>query len=672
MSQVKVAKVKVQKKLNFNILSTPAKAQQARNRVITPSSTLSKQTKDESQEKKEKKAYSAGLSMTRLNEFPDQFFEIPKNTNSIFCRCCGKAVDLKKSTVQNHVISVGHTRAREKYLLSKERDCYISDYFSSQDCRYNGDTLPKDIIRGRMRVLRVMMLAGIPLYKLEDDVSGLREIFQAGSANLSYSALRDLIPYMRSCEKSLIKKEIPSSARFTIITDGTTDVCEICAILVRWLSLEGKIQQRVVACSMYKKSMNAQELGTVIHNCIFQDLQLDLLNANCICRDGASVNTLAAKLLKTMAVDMYDSICMSHSGSLCGNLFDCEFADKFISAWSNLMNTSNYAKQLFVFYVGVKAKRKSMVRWGAKFDVVVQVVKEWVFVLNIIQHNEDFAPELRATLRTFLLSDDIYVHHCTHAQWLMLELAVQVDAAQCIFELVYKYEGDGLISVYIYPVILKVYEKLCRIVDLREPTDLCTVFQCVRSFFPEGGPDVDDIRNDVYLATCEKVRPVRDKFSEIFFTGKSSETVQIYKYFNLLLLPCKMLSLNGVDVRTGLLYIVEHVTTLSRVEGLMAGLEGEYGLYKQLARTAPTDVEADILPWWQGQRNVLPSWHLLLEQAVLLHPNSAGAERVFALYKNLFGKEQQALLEDYKETAVMLRYNEIQRYKDRQNVYQYV
>ena len=44
-------------------------------------------------------------------------------------------------------------------------------------------------------------------------------------------------------------------------------------------------------------------------------------------------------------------------------------------------------------------------------------------------------------------------------------------------------------------------------------------------------------------------------------------------------------------------------------------------------------------------------------------------QRVFALYKNLFGKEQQALLEDYKETAVMMRYNENQRYKDRQNVY---
>ncbi len=663
--------MKVQKKLNF-ILTTPAKAAQARDRVVTPSSSRSIEERNEQLKKKQTKVYSAGLAKTRLAEFPDQFFEIPDRTNTLFCRCCGRSVDLKKTTVQTHVTSARHTSSREKYLQSRERDSFILDFFDSQSSRYNGDTLPKDIIKGRMRVLRVMMLSGIPLYKLDDEVSGLKELLQAGSSNLSYSALRDLIPNMRSCESTVVKREIPTSTRFTIITDGTTDVCEICTVLVRWLSVEGKIEQRIVACKMYKKSMNAQELATVIHECVFQKLQLNILNANCICRDGASVNTLATKLLKTLAVDMYDSICMSHSGSLCGNLFECDFADKFVSIWSNLMNTSNFAKELFVDDVESKAKRKSMVRWGAKFTVVLQIVKEWVCVKRIIQHDGDFAPELRASLRAFLLDDIGYENHCTHVQWLMLELAVQVDAAQCIFDLVYDYEGDGLLSLTMYPAISKVYEKLCRIVDLRSPTDLNTVFQCVRSFFPEGTPNIDQVRNDVYIAMCEKVRPVRDKFYEIFYAGKSSETVQLYKYFNMLLLPCNLLLLDGGSVRAGLLYIVGHISTLSKIGDLMVRLEAEYNLYRHLAPTAPADAESDVLPWWQGQRNTLPSWHLLFEQAVLLHPNSAGAERVFALYKNLFGKEQQALLEDYKETAVMMRYNEIQRYKDRQNVYEYV
>lgn len=418
--------------------------------------------------------------------------------------------------------------------------------------------------------------------------------------------------------------------------------------------------------------MSSRELSTVLHNVIFQDMQLNLLSANCICRDGAAVNTLAVKYLQTLACDMFDSICISHSGSLCGNLFACAFADQFISIWSQLLNTSNIAKQLFVDDVGSKAKRKSMVRWGAKFTVILQVVKEWVCVLSIVQNDGDFAPELRAKLQAFLLDDEIYVNFCTHKQWLMLELAVQVDAAQCIFDLVYNFEGDGLLSVYIYPVIAEVYAKLCRIVDLREPRDLNTVYQCVTSFFPEGTPNIDEVRNAVYTATCEKVRPVRDKFAEIFYNGKSSEIVQIYKYLNMLLLPCNMLLLDGEAVRAGLLYIVAHVPALSRVGGLMVRLEAEYNLYKHLATTAPNDATSDVLPWWQGQRNALPSWHLLFEQAVLLHPNSAGAERVFALYKNLFGKEQEALLEDYKETAVMMRYNEIQRYKDRQNVYEVV
>lgn len=251
-TMLKIPKKKVQRKLDF-VVTTPAKAIHARARAITPSSTLTKDESDVRKVAKSNKIYTAGLAKARVIEFPDQFFETPNNTNTLFCRCCARAVDLKKSTVQTHVLSARHTHARDKYMLAKEQDCYMTDYFDTQSARWNGDTLPKDVIRGRMRVLRVMMLSGIALYKLDDDVSGLKEVLQAGTANLSYSALRDLIPFMRSSEKTLIKGEIPSSTRFTIITDGTTDVCEIFAVLVRWLSVDGKIQQRVVACSMYKK-----------------------------------------------------------------------------------------------------------------------------------------------------------------------------------------------------------------------------------------------------------------------------------------------------------------------------------------------------------------------------------------------------------------------------------
>ena len=44
-----------------------------------------------------------------------------------------------------------------------------------------------------------------------------------------------------------------------------------------------------------------------------------------------------------------------------------------------------------------------------------------------------------------------------------------------------------------------------------------------------------------------------------------------------------------------------------------------------------------------------------------MQPTSATVERVFSMMSWMFGEQQQAALEDYKETALMLRYNQLQR-----------
>ncbi len=66
MSKVsKVSKSKVQKKLEF-VITTPAKAREARDRVVTPSSVLSKQKRDELKKKKDLKVYAPGLAKKKI------------------------------------------------------------------------------------------------------------------------------------------------------------------------------------------------------------------------------------------------------------------------------------------------------------------------------------------------------------------------------------------------------------------------------------------------------------------------------------------------------------------------------------------------------------------------------------------------------------------------------
>lgn len=51
----------------------------------------------------------------------------------------------------------------------------------------------------------------------------------------------------------------------------------------------------------------------------------------------------------------------------------------------------------------------------------------------------------------------------------------------------------------------------------------------------------------------------------------------------------------------------------------------------------------------------------IVEVAVLLHPNSASAERVFSLYDAMYTDRQELMLQDAKELGLILRYNENRR-----------
>lgn len=52
-----------------------------------------------------------------------------------------------------------------------------------------------------------------------------------------------------------------------------------------------------------------------------------------------------------------------------------------------------------------------------------------------------------------------------------------------------------------------------------------------------------------------------------------------------------------------------------------------------------------------------PAWVEAARVVFAFTPNSAAAERVFSLLKNMFGDRQENALMDYIQTALMLKYN---------------
>ena len=67
-----------------------------------------------------------------------------------------------------------------------------------------------------------------------------------------------------------------------------------------------------------------------------------------------------------------------------------------------------------------------------------------------------------------------------------------------------------------------------------------------------------------------------------------------------------------------------------------------------------------IQTWWKNKR-ILTYWIDVVAVAVLLQPSSGSAERVFSMYSWMFDEEQDNALEDYKATALKMRFNEQDR-----------
>ncbi len=73
---------------------------------------------------------------------------------------------------------------------------------------------------------------------------------------------------------------------------------------------------------------------------------------------------------------LLDLVCVSHTVNVIGKKLEanCTFAKYFIHKWSELMNCSDYAREIFASNAGgLTVYRISEVRWFSFYEVVVQV-----------------------------------------------------------------------------------------------------------------------------------------------------------------------------------------------------------------------------------------------------------------------------------------------------------
>ena len=88
---------------------------------------------------------------------------------------------------------------------------------------------------------------------------------------------------------------------------------------------------------------------------------------------------------------------------------------------------------------------------------------------------------------------------------------------------------------------------------------------------------------------------------------------------------------------------------------ILHNLKAELSSY--LAAASSATASTDTLEWWECHEEVLPHWAAAVRAVVLIQPSSAAAERVFSILNSSFGPQQEACLQDYVQSSVMLQYN---------------
>ena len=124
---------------------------------------------------------------------------------------------------------------------------------------YDQEVQPKgEMLSDNQRVFRVKVLkAGVPLHKMDD----FRELLEEEGCRLTSAPhMRQPIPFVKKEEEEKIEGEI-SGSNVAVIFDGTTRLGETLAIVIRFVTADWEIKQRLVRLQLIAKSLKGEELA---------------------------------------------------------------------------------------------------------------------------------------------------------------------------------------------------------------------------------------------------------------------------------------------------------------------------------------------------------------------------------------------------------------------------
>ena len=566
---------------------------------------------------------------TRIREFKEEPFR--NSGNKLFCDACREEVSEKASVIKQHIQSKKHKSGVERLAKTKKRDVTVLEALKKYDEKVHpiGEMLSDNQRLFRIKTMKTFLKAGVPLQKLDD----FRELLEEGGYRLtSVPNMRQLIPFVRKEEEEIIKGEL-AGHNISVIFDGTTRLGEALAIVVRFVTADWEVKQRLVRLQLLAKSLKGEELAREIIMVLAQHYNVQNNSLCASMRDGASVNGAAMRTVKIVFPKVVDVRCFSHAIDGVGSHFNIPTVKRFLQLWNSLFTHSPATRLAWKERTGISKKSYSPTRWWSWWEVAQQVMLQFAEILPFVQDRLQTAAN-KATLRHV---EEMFEDGQMKLS-LQLELAAVVDAGKPLVESTYILEGDGTLA-------WQCYEQLMVIQNSIQVANLPNLVALSREV--SGGNLA--FAQQCYQYGVAAIQPGWEYFTQTVM-GAMGPQVEIFKAARLFS-PQQICQLrpvaNDVDIVTSVAFLDD--------PALIANLKNELPMY--LAKADGIDNDVDPIGWWKANEADLPFWSAAAKLVLLMQPSSASSERVFSILTTTFGYLQDLALQDYIECSLMLQFN---------------
>ena len=418
----------------------------------------------------------------------------------------------------------------------------------------------------------------------------------------------------------MLKRELTD--KFVSVTfDGTTRLGEAMSVVVRFVSNEWTLEQRLVKLQMLAKSMKGEEVAREIIHILATEYAIDPSHLVAAMHDRASVNDAAMKIVKVIYPNLLDVGCFSHTLDLVGEHFHMPTLSEFGVLWVSLFAHSPKVQMLWKDHTSLSMPSYSPTRWWSRWKVFKQLMVQFGDLEEFLKGN-DVSPATRTKLLSFFSDSSKKAN-------LQIELAAIIDYGEPFVKATHKLEGDR-------PLVLECYEAVETVTNSVELAHAPNV-EAVAKTLSRGSETVKQ-RLLNHVKTC--VQPAHSYYKRQL---SLSLKVPLLAFKAARLFSPKMVNV----LKPNLAMIDTPVVFPFLKEKFLALNKSFLFILQKVVRFLIL-----LIAYSGGNTTELPVWSSAAKLVLLVQPSSAAAERVFSLLNSSFTDRQDLSLQDFHHATI--------------------